>query len=153
MRFAEVFLRLGCSLVAWMVTYTWVVWLAALPAMGCGPDGDEMHLLLLGLAPLACAMALMLRLTRPFEDIHRMLRWLALPVALLLVPAVRNVWGILRQSTLDGLAICEAGPAAAWQSAWAPVQFAAMLVIVAILLWSFREVRFTSGGNRDKRTT
>ena len=49
MRFAEVFLRLGSALVAWMLLFTHFLWLAALHAMGCGPDGAEMHKLLLGL--------------------------------------------------------------------------------------------------------
>ena len=83
MRFAEVFLRLGSSLVAWMMVFTYLVWMAALHAMGCGPDGDEMHRVLLGIGPLALAMALALRSTRPFPDIHRMLCRLAWPAALL----------------------------------------------------------------------
>jgi len=151
-RFAEVFLRLGCSLVAWMVTFTWVVWLAALHVMGCGPDGDEMHRLLLGLAPVTCAMSPMLRLTRPFAEIHRMLSWLAVPVALLLIPAVRNVWGAFRRSNLDGLAFCNDDAVAAWQATWAPLQFAAILIVAAILVLSWRQARFTSGENRDKST-
>ena len=40
MRFSEVFLRLGSTLVAWMVLFTHVIWLGALGGMGCGPDGD-----------------------------------------------------------------------------------------------------------------
>ena len=34
MRFAEVFLRLGSSLVGWMLIYTYAVWLAALSVAG-----------------------------------------------------------------------------------------------------------------------
>jgi ABC-type molybdate transport system permease subunit len=79
MRPSEVFLRLGVALVAWMMLYAHVVWLAALHAMGCGPDGDELHRLLLGLAPLTCGFALLLHMTRPFADIHRILRWLGAP--------------------------------------------------------------------------
>ena len=77
MRFAEIFLRLGCSLVGWMLLYTYIVWLAALHAMGCGPDGDAMHRLLLGLAPFTAAMSLLLRLTRPMPEIHRIVARLA----------------------------------------------------------------------------
>ena len=51
MRFAEVFLRMGTALVAWMMLLTHFVWLAVLHVIGCGPDGDEMHRLLFGLAP------------------------------------------------------------------------------------------------------
>jgi hypothetical protein len=90
MRFAEVFLRLGSSLVGWMLVYTYTVWLAALHVMGCGPDGDGMHRLLFGLAPFAVVMALPLRLTRPFPDIQRMLSWLGVPIILLLPFVLRN---------------------------------------------------------------
>ncbi len=51
MRFAEVFLRLGSALVAWMMMYAYFLWLAAVYVVACGADGDEMHRLLLGLAP------------------------------------------------------------------------------------------------------
>jgi hypothetical protein len=44
-----------------MVLYAYFLWLAALAAMGCGPDGDEMHRLMLGLTPFACGFALTLR--------------------------------------------------------------------------------------------
>ncbi len=65
MRFAEVFLRLGTSLVAWMMLYAYIVWLAALNSLGCGPDGDEMHRLLLGMVPVACGFAFLIGATEP----------------------------------------------------------------------------------------
>ena len=40
-----------------MMLYAHIVWLAALQVMGCGPDGDEMHRLLLGLAPVTVGFA------------------------------------------------------------------------------------------------
>ena len=52
MRFSEVFLRLGVSLVSWIVLYAYLLWLAVAGKVGCGPDGDEVFRLLLGLAPL-----------------------------------------------------------------------------------------------------
>ena len=60
MRLSEVFLRLASALVAWMVIYAYVIWLAALHAIGCGPDGDEIFRLLLGMAPLALGGGMML---------------------------------------------------------------------------------------------
>lgn len=132
MRFAEVFLRLGCAMVAWMMIYTYVLWLAALHAMGCGPDGDHMHQLLLGLAPAAAAFAFVLRVSRPFPDIHRMLSWLGAPLVLLLYFCLRNTWRVFDRVTLNGAAICGDGAPADWQSAWAPVQLAA-LTIIAVL--------------------
>ena len=141
MRFAEVFLRLGCALVAWMVTFAYVVWLAALHAMGCGPDGDEIYRLLLGMAPAAALMALLLRVTHPFNEIHRMLSWLAVPLALLLPFVVRNVWNVLETVNLNGAAICAATEPPGWQQIWAPAQFLAVLVIVVLVVKVWRDAR------------
>ncbi len=144
MRFAEVFLRLGCALVAWMVTFAYVVWLAALHAMGCGPDGDEIHRLLLGMAPAAALMALLLRVTGPFEEIHRMLRWLAVPFALLLPFGLKNIWQVFEQSNLNNEAICSATEAATWQQIWAPAQFLALLVITGLIVKVWHDARRTA---------
>jgi len=131
MRFSEVFLRLGCVLVGWMVLYTYAVWLAALGAIGCGPDGDELHRVLLGLAPAAIAAAYLLRVIRPFPDIQRLLRWLGVPLALLVLPAILNVWEISHAVYVDGLGICGGG-LAAWQRYWVPLQLIA--IVAAALL-------------------
>jgi hypothetical protein len=133
MRFAEVFLRLGSALVAWMILYAYALWLAVLRVIGCGPDGDEMARVLLGMAPLAVAASFVLRTTRSFIDIHRMLRWLGLPLGLLLLLSLRSVWGIFNRVHLDGLAICSAGSTAIWEQAWVPVQ-AVALAAIAILI-------------------
>jgi len=146
MRFAEVFLRLGSSLVAWMMIYTYVVWLAALPAMGCGPDGDEMHLLLLWLAPISSIFAFVLRVTREFPDIHRMLSWLGVPIALLLIVALPNVWSVFMRTNSNGMSICSAGRPESWQLFWAPIQFAALLAITAFIINVWRNSRLKPPG-------
>ncbi len=141
MRFAEVFLRLGSSLVGWMLVYTYAVWLAALHAMGCGPDGDGMHRLLLGIAPLAVLMTLLLRLTRPFPDIHRILSWLGLPLALLLPFMLRNTWVVFERANVDGLAICTADAAAGFDRIWAPAQLLATCLIVLLVVKVWHDAR------------
>ena len=141
MRFAEVFLRLGCSLVAWMLVYTYIVWLAALHVMGCGPDGDAMHKLLLWMAPLAAATTLMTRLTRPFDEIHRILSWFGLPIALLLYFALRNIGTVFADTNLAGRTICEDSIAAGWHALWAPVQLVAVFMIAVILILVWRNAR------------
>lgn len=141
MRFAEVFLRLGSSLVGWMLVYTYTVWLAALHVMGCGPDGDGMHRLLFGLAPFAVVMALPLRLTRPFPDIQRMLSWLGVPIILLLPFVLRNIWHVFEQATLGGLAICSDAAASTVHVYWAPVQFLALGLIVVLIAGEWRSAR------------
>lgn len=141
MRFAEVFLRLGCGLVGWMLIYTYIVWLAALHVMGCGPDGDSMHRLLLGFAPFSVAMALLLRMTRPLPDIHRMLSRLALPLVLLLPFVAKNIWVTFRRANLDGLALCANEPPPNLHVFWAPAQFLAVCIIAAIVVLMWRHAR------------
>ncbi len=141
MRFAEVFLRLGCSLVAWMFVYTYAIWLAALHAMGCGPDGDEMHRVLLGVGIIAAAMAFALRLTRPFADIHRMLSRLAVPLALLAPFALGNVWSVFRQANLGGSSTCAQTAASAFDLIWAPAQFIVVSTLVTVLVTEWRAAR------------
>ena len=126
-----------------MVIYTYVVWLAALHAMGCGPDGNEMHQLLLGLAPAAVAFTFVLRVTREFPDIQRMLSWLGTPLVLLLPFCVRNVWHAVERANLRGVAICGGETPAFWEKIWAPVQFIALLVIAAQVVIAWRSSRRT----------
>lgn len=141
MRFAEVFLRLGSAFVGWMLIYTYVVWLAALHAMSCGPDGDAMHRVLLGLAPFTVAMALLLRLTRPLPDIHRLLSRLAIPLVLLLPFVLKNIWVTFRRSNVDGLAMCADGQSTAVDLAWAPVQLIAIVLLASIVIGAWRFAR------------
>ena len=144
MRFAEVFLRLGASLVGWMMVFTYLVWMAALHAMGCGPDGDAMHRVLLGIGPLALAMSLALRSTRPFPDIHRMLGRLVWPAALLGLFGLKNIWIVFERTHFDGLAICAQQEPTTLQMIWAPAQFCIVLALAVILLVLRRDDRIAS---------
>ena len=141
MRFAEVFLRLGSSLVGWMMVFTYLVWMAALHAMGCGPDGDEMHRVLLGVGPLALVMALALRSTRPFLDIHRMLGHLAWPAALLGLLALKNIWVVFERTHVGGLAICAEEAPSTLQLIWAPAQFFIVVALAIVLVMLRRDLR------------
>jgi len=138
MRFAEVFLRLGTSLVAWMMLFAHLVWLAALYVMECGPDGDEMYRLLMALAPFSCCFAFLLRATRPFAEIHSMLRWLAIPLLLLLPFALRSIWQVLRSVNLNSVAFCTDAEPTTWQLLWAPVQVLTLVCVSYMLVrvWS-----------------
>ncbi len=150
MRFAEVFLRMGTALVAWMMLFTHFVWLAVAHVAGCDPDGDEMHRLLLGLAPFTCGFALLTGVTRKFPDIHAMLRWLFVPLLLLTPFCVRTIWGVFNTVNVAGQAVCADGQPPVWQQFWAPVQLVTVLtvILVAVHFW-----RSTSGkranGQRD----
>ncbi len=134
MNFAEVFLRLGSSLVAWMMLYAYVLWLAALNSLGCGPDGDEMHRLLLGMAPTACGFVFLVGVTRSLADVHSIIRWLAGPLLLLAPIALMSIWKVLLRANLESLSICSNNPIALWERAWAPVQFLSFIFIAYILI-------------------
>ena len=140
-------MRLGCALVAWMMLFTHLLWLAALYAMDCGPDGDEMHRLLLGLAPFTCCFAYMLRVTRPFGDIHSILRWLGVPLLLLLPLGLRSIWHVYRSVNIGESAICTSGAPGTWQVLWAPVQVATLLFVAYMVVRVWRSVTRDAKGD------
>jgi hypothetical protein len=140
MRFSEVFLRLGCALVAWMVLYAHFVWLAVLGNIGCGPDGDELHRVLLGLAPVTIGCAFLLRMTRPLEEIHRILRWLGLPLAAFMLAGAYHVFLISRSVYVTGLGICSTGNGAAWHQFWGVAQSLAVVVSAVMIIRVWRDV-------------
>ena len=143
MRLSEVFLRLASALVAWMVIYAYFIWLAALGKMSCGPDGDEIYRLLLGMIPFAVGGSFLLRVTRAFSEIHLILRWLAVPLAILLPFALKNLWAVLQRVNVEKNPICGDGVVASWQVYWAPLQFLAITVCVWMI---FRVWRSLPGG-------
>jgi hypothetical protein len=123
-----------------MMLYAHFLWLAALYALGCGPDGDEMHRLLLGLAPFSCGFAFLLRVTRPFADIHSILRWLGVPLLLLMPFAIRSVRSVFQSVNVEASAICAADAPATWQSIWAPVQLITLLLVTFMVINVWRSV-------------
>ena len=140
MRFADVFLRLGSALVAWMVLYAHFLWLAVLFRLGCGPDGAEMHKVLLGLAPLAIGFSFVLRATRPLEEIHSMLRWLSIPLVLLAPFIIRSIWHAVETVVSNESALCADVPPPIWQIAWAPVQIVTVAIVLLMIFRVWRNV-------------
>lgn len=143
MRFSEIFLRLGCALVAWMMLYAHFVWLAALGAVGCGPDGDELHRLLLGLVPVTVGFSFLLRMTGPFMDIHRILRWLGLPLAVLMTAGAYQVLLVSRSVYATGDGICSVNTAATWHQIWGPAQLFAIVVSAWMIIRIWRTAAMT----------
>lgn len=142
MSFGEVFLRLGCSLVAWMVVYTHCIWTAMLRVTGCVADGDELWRLLLGLAPLTLGFCLLLNVSHKLTEVHRIVAWLAVPLLVLIPLALVAVWPWLDASTLGRSAICADGEASTWQVWWAPVQLVTLAAIALAVtrVWRGRVV-------------
>ena len=130
-----------------MMLYAHIVWLAALQVMGCGPDGDEMHRLLLGLAPVTVGFAFLLRMTRPLAEVHSMLRWLAVPLALLLPFVIRSIWRVFQAVSVDSLALCSSGVPPPWQAWWAPIQVLTLLLVSFAVANVWRSVKIDKDQN------
>lgn len=149
MQFAEVFLRLGLALVAWMVVYAHFLWLATLHVMGCGPDGDEMHKLLLGVAPFTIGLSFALRATRPFGEIHSLLRWLGVPLILLTPLAFRAVWQVSQSVYIAGASICGGATPPTWQSVWVPAQLVTLTLALFMIFRVWRSVRIDGRSTKN----
>ena len=106
MSLIEVLLRLGCSLVGWMVIYTHCIWTATLAVVGCDPDGDHLWRLLFGFTPLVLGFCFLLNTTHKIPEVHRILIWLSAPLILLVPLAIRGILPTLAGSTVDGGPIC-----------------------------------------------
>ena len=140
MRFAEIFLRLACALVAWMLLYAHLLWLAALRVTGCGPDGDELHRLLLGLSILTVSAAGAIHATKPMHEVHSALRWISIPPALISPWVLASIWTVFRTVNLDRTGLCGIAPPPLWQWAWAPAQILLILVVAGSVVCLWRKV-------------
>lgn len=138
MRLAEVFLRLGSSLVGWMILYAHTLWLAVSARVVCGEEGAELFAVLLGLAPVTLLAGPLILVSRPLADVHRMLRWLAAPIVLLLPFCLVAIFRVSMTVYGDGSAICGTGEVPAWQTWWAPVELAVMIFVAALVAFSWR---------------
>ncbi len=141
MRFAEVFLRIGCSLVGWMILITYVVWLAVAGRIACNEDAAELYHLLLFAAPIAMFLALMIRATRVLPEIHRTMRWIGLFPALFLPNAVITIGTAARSVFVSGTGPCGIGLAEGGFPVWPVVQAIALLGIVALVVINWRAAR------------
>lgn len=124
----DLLLRVGCTMVAWMVIYAHLLWVAVLPNTGC-TDGDALWRLTLGFAPVALGFALLLRAVHVLPEIYNTTRYFALPAFLLVLLAARAVATSFTTNTLNGASICDIMPSPAWHAWWAPVQ----VVVLALL--------------------
>ena len=113
-----------------MLLYAHFVWLAAIRHIDCGADSVEMYRLLLIMMPLTLGAAFLIRMTRPFPEVHGVLRWLALPLAGLILLGAYSVWLSARDVYFLRLAPCYSGDLQAWHYAWAPAQTAIILITV-----------------------
>lgn len=137
MNAAELFLRLGCTMVGWLMVFTHLLWLGTLRVVTCNSDGDAMWRMLLALAPLAVMFSFTLTLTRKLSAVHSMLRWGIAPTVLLSALALLAVWPALQNVTLAGEPIC-AIEDVGWHAWWAPVQLGAIALLLGNAVRAFR---------------
>ncbi|MDH3219583.1 MAG: hypothetical protein OEO19_08620 [Gammaproteobacteria bacterium] len=130
MRFSEVLLRLGCNLVGWLIIYSYFIWLGVIPQVSCGPEGAELYRLVLASCPVAILAAMLLGLAHPLTGVIDYLKWLALPLVILIPLSIDPIAKAMETATLGALDFCGPLPASDWQRAWAPVQIATVTIIV-----------------------
>lgn len=140
MRLAEVFLRIGSSLCGWLMAYAHCLWLAVLPQAICGGESGDPWAATLGLALPAVVLAFVIPVGRRTPGIGHILRWLAVPLVLLVPLAVRAVLPALERSTFEGAPLClQAGdaPVPGWEPFWAPVQLVVLsaITLAAVMAW------------------
>jgi len=140
MTFAEILLRLGSHLVAWLVIYTHCIWLAIIPQVGCGSESDELYRLVLLFAPIALLGSCLLGIAGPLHSVVGHLRWLALPLIVLVPLAARPVAVAFVATSIDGLGICGAAPAGFWERIWAPCQALALVSVAVMSIRFFARV-------------
>ena len=132
MRFSEIFLRLGCSLVGWMVVTAYFLWLAVAGRVGCDGETGELFRLLLFAAPVAAAMAFLTRATQPMPEVHRMLRWIGVVQLLLLPFALVTVWNVAQIAYFESPSACSPDTFQGPMRYWPVVQVVAVIVCLRI---------------------
>jgi hypothetical protein len=130
MQFSEVLLRLGCNLVGWLIIYSHFIWLGVIPEVGCGTEGAELYRLALASCPVVILASILLGLAHRLTAVVDYLKWLALPLIVLIPLSISPIAGAMETATLGALDFCGLVPAADWQRAWAPVQIATLTIII-----------------------
>lgn len=135
MRFAEIFLRLGLCLVAWMVLFGYALWIMLLPKLPCTAGETSLWLVLLYAAPMILLFSLLLPTSRALPAVHQSIRWLAPPLSLFIAFALRTIYYAFAEFTLGTSQPC-GFTSEFWSAAWAPIHAALLL----FLLWQLLRI-------------
>ena len=142
MTFAEVFLRLGSALVAWVVVFAHCIWLAALHEVSCGAAGPQPWGVLLGFSLITLIGALALPLGATVPGVAGILKYPAVPLVLLVPLSARHAYSVLERVNFSAGTICNDPTSQAleprWWEAWfGPTQLIllAIIVVMAIVQW------------------
>ena len=129
---ASVFLRLGITLVAYMVLVAHLLMLAIVPQTKCTGEGTEIWVAIFAMSPLTFIFALLLLASRPLKSVVQMLKWGCVFIVLLLPFALIATLPIFGSTTLGNAPICPGISAYSnlvWQQAWAPLQMGLIVLI------------------------
>ena len=133
MRPAEVFLRVGVTLVSWIMCYAHTLMLAVLPRTDCSESNAGLWEPTFYLAPLT---ALAVWALGYGHNLREVARWLTVPLILFAVLALLGTFPYLSHTTVNAHPACSLlNPAftgtvvPGWQRAWAPVQLLVLLGI------------------------
>ena len=120
--FASLFLRLGCTLVGFMVLFGHLLWLSILPRIDCATSGHELWSALMLMAAPSLFFAALLLASRPITAVTGGLKWLCVPLLLMVPLALIGLWPTLQTTTFGGSPICpdpaNSAPAALWETLW-----------------------------------
>lgn len=130
MSLAELFLRLGLALVAWLAVLAHCVWVAALRAVDCSVAGIEPWFLTLVSAPMVALLALTLPQGNKVAGVAALLRLPGIALAPLMLLALWSVGDTLVAVTFAGSGICDVATST-WQQWWAPLQLGVLAIIGA----------------------
>ncbi len=156
MTLAEILLRLGCTLVGWMLVYAHALMLAVISRLDCTAQGPRFGRDALLFAGLAALFLPLIPMGRKLPGLTSILRAFTVPLALAVPLAVREVWPFAVGSTLGDASLCAVleptaagSPAAPWHAWWAPLQLAVLAgaVVAAVSFW--RPVALGSGAGRS----
>lgn len=134
-------LRAGSTLVGWIVIYAHCVMLGVAREASCASQNAELWRLT---AFMIIPSAICICLSLLGLHLRQTIRWLALPLALLVPLALWAVFPYFTGSTLDGAHLCHvrsaefpAQPAPDWHRAWAPLQLLFLLATgwVGVRYW------------------
>jgi len=128
MSFSEIILRVGCTLVAWLFAVGHGVLLLTISRMPCGDGQNDPFLTLMILGGIALGLSALLPVAKKVPGVAETLRWLFVPLLVLVPFAVAQVVPYLMSSTFEAAPLCEATTMArGWERLWAPLQLAALL--------------------------
>ena len=155
MSLAEIFLRIGCTLVGWMLAYGYCLMLAVVAELDCVALGPRFGRDALVFAGLSAVFVPLIPMGRRVAGLELIFKGFTLPLLALAPLAAAEVLPFFEAATLGNAHLCTVlapassdAPRPFWHPLWAPVHFAVLLGLVwaASRFWWPRQ----SAGSGDR---